>query len=97
VSISLRSVVMETDAAGEPREHLEQLRAALAECGWPADFVGTSLRPALRVANPSDPGLNVDIGSRDGRYHWPQGQVVDVAHVEEAVRVVTYVLRGVCG
>jgi hypothetical protein len=87
---------METDTAMEPWEHLERLRAALAERGWPADFVGTSLRPALRVANPSDPGLNVEIGSRDGRYHWPHG-LIDVVHVEEAVRAITHVLRGVCG
>ncbi|GAA0938696.1 hypothetical protein [Nonomuraea longicatena] len=88
---------METDTAVEPREHLEQLRAELAERGWPAHIVGTSRHVALRVCNPDDGGLNVDIGSRDGRYHWPQGRVIDATDIAEAVAAITHVLRGVSG
>ncbi|GAA0933737.1 hypothetical protein [Nonomuraea longicatena] len=84
---------MEIDTAVGPRKHLEQLRAALSERGWPADIVGV----VLRVRNPDDGGLNVDVGSRDGRYHWPQGQVIEAAHVEEVVWAITHVLRGVSG
>ncbi|MFI6505282.1 hypothetical protein [Nonomuraea typhae] len=58
---------METDTVLAPREHLELLRAALAERGWPATFAGTRQCVTLRVRNPDDGGLNIDIASRDGQ------------------------------
>ncbi|WP_157251153.1 hypothetical protein [Nonomuraea typhae] len=88
---------METDTAVEPREHLEQLRAALAEDGWPADIVGTAQRAALRVRNPDDGGLQIDVISRDGLYRWPHGRVIDGVGVDEVVAAIQHVLRGVLG
>lgn len=86
---------METDTAVEPRAHLEQLRAALAEHEWPADIVGSAQRPALRIRNPGDAGLSVDISSRDGRYCWPQGSAITNADVHEVVAAIQHVLREV--
>ncbi|WP_157252442.1 hypothetical protein [Nonomuraea typhae] len=86
---------METDTALEPQAHLEQLRAALAERGWPAEFVGTAQRLALRVRNPDDGGLNIDIVSRDGRYRWSQECEIEGPGVEAIMAAIQDILRGV--
>lgn len=88
---------METDTAVEPRQHLEQLRAVLIARGWPAEVVGDARRLALCVRNPADAGLNVNVVSRDGRYCWPQGWIIDGTNVHDVVAAVQHVLREVYG
>ncbi|WP_157548252.1 hypothetical protein [Nonomuraea candida] len=88
---------METDTAAlSAREHLDRLRAELAERGWESEIRGTRENPYLRVANPSDPGLNGMVAARGDLFRWTWGPVLGpIRDASVAADVIVTVLREV--